>query len=147
MTLTAEQRAQIVDLLIDNLLIWQVAERVGVSREAVASVAANWRGRINWLRRERAGRNIDGSPRQALPQPQADAIANAIAPEPERTVTIFVGDDGRMVYTLGDPDAAIIRTELPVAWGPEDLTRLCRKMGTMRDGQLEQLARKISGGG
>jgi hypothetical protein len=59
---------------------------------------------------------------------------------------VFRGDDGRLVYTLDDPDAAIIRAELSAEWTPAELSRLCRKLGAMRDGQLKGFVQKITGG-
>jgi len=147
--MTPEQRAQVVDLLADGLLVWQVAERVGIDRRAVANVKENWRGRILGMQRARQGLRIDGTP--ATPDERlrkedavADAMSNAISPR--RVATIFMGDDGRLAYTLGDPREAFLRIELGEAWDAEALSGLCRRLSAMRDGQLERLAQKIGGG-
>jgi len=146
--MTPEQRAQAVDLLADGLLVWQVADRVGVDRRAVACVKANWSGRIQMMRRARQGLGIDGAPMPPIGRAErrdamADAMANA-GPA-TRTVTFFAGDDGRLVYTLDDPDAAIIRAELSAEWTPAELSRLCRKLGAMRDGKLKGFVQKLRG--
>jgi truncated hemoglobin YjbI len=148
--ITAEQRAQIVDLLTDGLPVWQVADRTGVDRQAVAHIKTNWRGRILGMQRERLGQRIDGTPmppseRARKEEAMADAMTSATPTE--RIVTIFAGDDGRIAYTMGDPAEALIRVELGAAWDDEAIAQLCRRLGTMRDGQLERLAQKISGGG
>ena len=80
-----------------------------------------------------------------MPDHISEAIAEVKPAPAMRAVTIFAGDDGRLAYTLGDPEEAIIRTEVPAVWDAEALTQLCRRLGAMRDGQLERLAQRIGG--
>jgi|GEM_PF-139813 len=133
--LTPEQRAQVVDLLADGLLVWQVAERTGVGCRAVANIKSNWWGRILGMQRARRGERIDGTPAQD------PGINRPIL----RTRTLYCGPGRRISLRPGGPDDAMIRVALDTVWTDEAVDALCKALSRMAARRWTRWQRRSGG--
>ena len=122
-----------VNLLADGMYVWQVSDQMGIGRGQVANIKALNYGRILGMQRERAGRAVDGSPKD-VSTPDLSV---------QRIRTFYAGPHMRISLDRRSPDDATIRVALRTEWTDAALTRLCRAMSRMSAKRLDALAARI----
>jgi hypothetical protein len=133
--ITAELRDQIVDLLADELRVWQVADRVQVDRREVAWVKEHYYGRILEKRHAKLGQKMDGTPKDSAP------IGTV-----QRARTLYCGGYRRISLKQERWNDTTIRVTLDTAWTDEALGALCWAMSRMSCQALDALAKRIREG-